>query len=255
MIGIFDSGSGGLTVLKAIREVFPSPDVVYFGDIKNAPYGSKSQEELLELTINALMLLQTRGVGSIVSACNSVSASLAVSLYDTLEISTDRLIEMVGPTVGHFKNSNERILLCATEATIRSRIYQNGFRLIGKTIEALPIPALAGAIEFGSPKEEIERIIAEALVHIPASAFDTLILGCTHYPLVSDIFSKTLEGKNIKLFDPAEAVAFRVAQKFWPREMGDGRTLFLISKDSAYFRELIERLFPYSTGSVEVLDS
>ena len=78
MIGIFDSGSGGLTVLKAIREVMPSADILYFGDIRNAPYGEKSREELSRLTVNSIRVLQARGATSIVSACNSVSASLAV---------------------------------------------------------------------------------------------------------------------------------------------------------------------------------
>src|SRR3989344_6221172 len=123
MIGIFDSGSGGLTVLKAVREEMPSADVVYFGDIKNAPYGSRSNSELSILTVRAIELLQKRGAESIVSACNSVSASLAVSLFDALSITPTQLIEMVGPTVASFRNSDARILLCATPATIRSEVY------------------------------------------------------------------------------------------------------------------------------------
>src|SRR5262249_29763383 len=120
MIGIFDSGSGGLTVLKAIREEMPSADITYFGDIKNAPYGSKTNAELSALTVKAIELLKSRGAESVVSACNSVSASLAVSLFDALSLSPERLIEMVGPTVSSFKGSNARTLLVATPATIQS---------------------------------------------------------------------------------------------------------------------------------------
>src|SRR5580704_17633887 len=118
MIGIFDSGMGGLTVLKAIREEMPNCDVVYFGDTKNAPYGSKTRAELGALTVAAIERLQKAGATSIVSACNSVSASLAVSLFDTLALAPGNLIEMVGPTVSYFKHSTLRLLLAATPATI-----------------------------------------------------------------------------------------------------------------------------------------
>ena len=141
MIGVFDSGSGGLTVLKAIRERIPSTDVLYFGDIGNAPYGSRPRAELSRLTSKALRYLVSHGATRIVSACNSVSASLAVSLFDTSDLTPDRLIEMVGPTVGYFRHADSRILLLATPATIESGIYQDGFAMIGKGIQAVRFPS------------------------------------------------------------------------------------------------------------------
>ena len=90
MIGIFDSGMGGLTVLRALRDVLPSCDVIYFGDTRNAPYGVRPREELTALTVEGLKLLQARHATNIVSACNSVSASLAISLYDALSIAPAR---------------------------------------------------------------------------------------------------------------------------------------------------------------------
>ena len=252
MIGIFDSGSGGLTVLRAIRDVLPSCDVLYFGDIKNAPYGSKSREELANLTIDAIKLLHDRGARNIVSACNSTSASLAVSLLDAFDIAPAQLIEMVGPTVATFKGSDARILLCATAATIQSAIYQSAFRMIGKDITTLPIPELAGAIEFGTPKEQLQKIIADAFANLNLNDFDVLILGCTHYPLVSDLFKKVLPA-SMALFDPALAVAGRVEKQFWPQEAGNGKTHFVISKDSVQFRSLVTKFFPDTQASIEVL--
>lgn len=252
MIGVFDSGSGGLTVLKSIREEMSSADILYFGDIKNAPYGSKSNSELSVLTARAIELLQKRGAASIVSACNSVSASLAISLFDALSLAPTQLIEMVGPTVSSFKNSKERLLLAATPATIESEIYQNAFRMIGKEIETVAIPDLAAAIEFGSPEEETERIIQDAFQNVRKEHFDLLILACTHYPLVAHLFRKTLG--PLPLFDPAFAVAGRVKRQLWPREVGDGTTRFVLSKDSEQFRARVERLFPGSAASIEVLD-
>lgn len=252
MIGIFDSGSGGLTVLKAIREQIPSADILYFGDIKNAPYGSKSNAELSALTVNAIGLLQARGAGSIVSACNSVSASLAVSLFDTLSLMPEHLIEMVGPTVHFFKDSPAKILLTATPATINSEIYQNAFRMIGKEIEVVAIPDLARAIEFGSSEGEIESIIRDAFAHIQSSDFDTLILACTHYPLAAQVFERVLGA--VPLFDPAHAVGDRVKRQLWPREVGEGTTHFIISMDSPVFRDRVAELMPLGGFSIEVID-
>lgn len=252
MIGIFDSGSGGLTVLKAIREVMPSTDILYFGDIKNAPYGSKSNSELSVLTVRAIELLQKRGANSIVSACNSVSASLAVSLFDALSLTPDSLIEMVGPAVSYFKNSSARLLLAATPATIQSEIYQNAFRMIGKEVEAIAVPDLAAAIEFGSSEEEIEQIIRDVFKGVQLENFDAVVLACTHYPLVTHVFKRVLGA--VHLFDPAVAVGERVKRKLWPREVGDGTTHFIISKDSEPFRDRVAQLALGGEFTVEVLD-
>ncbi len=254
MIGIFDSGSGGLTVLRAIRDHLPSADILYFGDIKHAPYGSKSPEELSLRTLAAIRLLQGEGARSLVSACNSVSASLAVSLFDALPLSPEHLIEMVGPTVSYVRGSDARLLLCATPATVQSGIYQHAFRMVGKEVATVALPDLAGAIEFGAPREDIERIIRDGFAGIDLSPFDVLILGCTHYPLVMDAFQRVL-GSSVRIFDPAIAVAERVEERFWPREAGRGRMRFLISAESEPFRAQVERLFPESQHTIEVVES
>ncbi len=253
MIGIFDSGSGGLTVLRAIREKVPSADVVYFGDIKNVPYGDKTNAELARLAATGFRLMQERGATSIVSACNSVSVSLAVSLFDSLSIAPTRLIEMVGPTVSFFKGSDARILLCATPATVRSQIYESGFEMIDKRIDSVAIPDLAGAIEWGHEAGEIEKTIRSSLRDVKLPDYDVLILACTHYPLVSDIFRKVV-GDTIAIFDPAYAVATRVEEWLWPLEAGDGKMQFIVSKDSPQFRTFVEQMFPGEQSNVEVLE-
>jgi len=252
MIGIFDSGSGGLTVLHAVRQVLPSADVVYFGDIKNAPYGSRSQEELSVLTIQALKLLEKRGATNFVSACNSVSASLALSVLDVFTEKEMQIIEMVGPTVSYFKGSSAKILLCATPATVASGIYQNAFGMIDMPITAVACQQLAGAIEFGKSADEIRGIIVENFKGVDVSQFDILVLACTHYPLVMDIFKELFP--NMAIFDPALAVAERVEKKFWPQESGTGATHFLISKESPQFKAFVERLFPNMQYALEVVE-
>ncbi|MDZ4227062.1 MAG: aspartate/glutamate racemase family protein, partial [Patescibacteria group bacterium] len=239
------------TVLRALREELPSADVVYFGDIKNAPYGERSREELSALTVAGVRLLQERGAERIVSACNSVSASLAISLYDAFSLRHDQLIEMVGPTVSFFRGTMARLAVCATPATIQSDIYGTAFRMIGKEVGNIAIPELAGAIEFGTPEAKIEEIIADAFKG--QESFDVLILGCTHYPLVADIFAKVL-GDSVAVFDPAEEVAERAKKLFWPQEVANGRTQFIISKESERFRALAAELLPDKKYSVEVLE-
>ena len=252
MIGIFDSGSGGLTVLKAIREKMPSADIVYFGDVKNAPYGEKSREELSRLTINAIRVLQARGATSIVSACNSVSASLAISLFDVLGLAQQNLIEMVGPTVSCFTDFKKPILLAATPATILSELYQNAFRMLGIEIDTVAIPKLAGAIEFGISATDQELLIAGAFAPYDMKKYGALILACTHYPLALASFHKVLG--DVPFFDPAEAVAERVKRQLWPREVGDGKLRLLVSRDTPQFRAHVAKLLSDASYVVEVLD-
>ncbi len=252
MIGIFDSGSGGLTVLKAVRERLPSADVLYFGDIKYAPYGNRSRAEISLRTMHAVKTLVGEGATSIISACNSVSASLAISLFDSLELKPENLIEMVGPTVSQFKGSSARILLVATEATIRSEIYQNAFHMIGKDVAVLALPTLAGAIEEGASEEELLAIVRGAFSGIDLASIDAVVLACTHYPLALAAFREVL-GK-VAIIDPAEAVADRVERLWWPREVRDGKTRYLITADSGPFRERVESLFPGTEKVVEVLE-
>ena len=252
MIGVFDSGVGGLTVLRALRETLPSADVLYFGDTKNAPYGAKRRAELAELSVRGLQLLHERGARRIISACNSVSVSLAVSLFDTFSVAPTELIEMVGPTVSYFRGAKVRVVLAATEATVESEIYQSGFRMIGRDIEVVTIPELASAIERGARISEVEGVIGEAFAHASFSEGDVLVLACTHYPLALPSFRKVL-GDNVLIFDPAYAVAARAEKLFWPQESGSGETQFVLSKESDVFRNAAREIIG-SEPNIEVVE-
>lgn len=251
MIGVFDSGSGGLTVLRAIRDILPSADIVYFGDIAHAPYGHKSREELTELTLGAIRLLRNEGATTVVSACNSVSASMVVSLFDVFDLDIQQLIEMVGPTVASFRGTPNRLLVCATPATVLSGMYQHAFKMIGKDVVMCPLPNLAGLIESGAPQEVIDHDIREALNAYAPDTYDTVLLCCTHYPLVRDSFVRAC-GTRVEVVDPAHAVAERVMRYAWPREVGNGALSFIISKESETFRSYVESLFGGEPYSIEV---
>ncbi len=251
MIGVIDSGSGGLGVLKALIETLPPTEYLYFGDIKNAPYGEKTPAELSRLTIESLKFLKQHDVQQVVSACNSVSASMAISLFDTL-LSSQQIIEMVGPTVAHFPPSNQRIAICATPATITSQMYQNGFYLFGHTdVVAIPLPDLARQIEFGESEESIKDTITTA-VEPRLGSFDTLILGCTHYPLVKKVFEEVV-GEKVAVYDPAHTVAER-AQKLFALDNATDKTSvrFVISQDSQPFRDYVVDFFSDIEHTIEV---
>jgi glutamate racemase len=252
MIGVFDSGVGGLSVLRELRRELPSADIVYFGDTKNAPYGTRHRDEISALTIAAIERLCAAGADNIVSACNSVSASLAISLFDAFSLSQTQLVEMVGPTVAEFRGRDARVALAATPATIKSGMYQTAFRMIGKDVATIPIAELAGAVERGAEAGGVRQIIEDAL-GAAATPFDVLILGCTHYPLVGSAFVEALGGRA-ETFDPAAAVARRARKLFWPREVGGGTLRLCISQESPVFRRFVTELFPESAKAVEVVE-
>ncbi len=240
MIGVFDSGSGGLGVLFEIRKRMPKVDVVYLGDIKNAPYGTKSREELGALTTMAVSRLLKEGVGGIVSACNSVSASIVLPMLDILGVKPFDIVEMVGPTVkGTYQN--EGILLVATPT-------------VGREIDCLAISDLAGAIEFGATDDEIEKIILRSLDGKIKPDHQQLLLCCTHYPLVKNLFEKVLRSMNLNLdvSDPAIFVADEVSRRM--KDTGSSKTKFMITKDSELFRARVNKMFGTQDIIVEVLD-
>jgi glutamate racemase len=231
MIGIFDSGSGGLSVLRTLHARAPMLDVVYFGDLKNMPYGSKSQSELLELTEQAIQVLQKAGATQIVSACNSVSASV-VRVTPAME----NIIEMVGPAVRSIKHNKVlHVAVAATPATVESGMYQKEFERVGIRATMISCPELAAAIE----REDTimaQQIIDDVVVRAIATGADALLLACTHYPLVREMF-----GNKISVIDPADAVVDEIITRYGVN--GKGTLKFLVSEKSISFQKRVENLF------------
>ncbi|RJQ33987.1 hypothetical protein C4556_03505 [Candidatus Parcubacteria bacterium] len=248
MIGLFDSGSGGLTVLAALRKRAPNADIVYFGDIQNAPYGEREAKELVRLTESGMKRLSEAGASEVVSACNSVSLSVLMG-----SAGHERIIEMTRPVARALRaHAGGTFLLIATPATVRSGIYRDAIG-VSVRFEELPIPELAPAIEFGAEKGEMRGIIKKSFLEHGKKNYDGIILGCTHYPFAReeiekearDMFGATL------VIDPAEAVAEEATRRFSIE--GKGTMRFLISKDSEVFRTRVRELFPEARYTIEVL--
>ena len=248
MIGLFDSGSGGLSVLQEIRKLTPNADVVYFGDIRNAPYGVRSQEELVALTMGGLKTLRMFGAQEIVSACNTVAPSVLANGAEGA-----RVIEMTRPAAHAMrKYAGGRVLLLATPATVASQIYQNAFS--GMIIlDQLPVRDLAEAIEFGARGEKIRDIIRKAFAERWGQTYDYVFLGCTHFPFVRSIIEEESRATfgSVEILDPAEAVAEEAARRFDVN--GVGAIYFKVSQDSEHFRRRVHEMFPEHEDTIRVL--
>ena len=194
-IGVFDSGIGGLTVLKTLIKKYPNNEYIYYGDTKNIPYGNKSIEELKELSSNIIEFLLKKEVDIIVIACGTISSNLSSYLREKYNI---KIIDIISPTINYLNNSNyNNIGVIATEATVNSKIFT---RNINKNIKEVACPMFVPIIE-NNQKEELNIYFEKYLDDLKYC--DLIVLGCTHYPLIKEELSKYL---NIKLLDMSECI-------------------------------------------------
>ena len=247
MIGIFDSGVGGLTVARAIKQQIPGYDIVYFGDTAHTPYGSKSAETVIGYTINNIEFLLSRGAKLIVIACNT---ALSVATAPVLKQFSVPIFEVITPAVElavqASKNLNFGII--GTRATITSGIYET------KIIENQPqarvysvaCPLLVPLVEEGwLDKAETAMIVKKYLLPLKTRQIDTLILGCTHYPLLKKVIQRKI-GKRVHLIDSSISVsnsvkAFLAANSQIDRQLGRNDLLTLFVSDvTDQFKKIAE---------------
>jgi len=253
MIGMFDSGIGGLSVLIELKKRAPDLDVIYWGDIKNVPYGTKKKEELEVLMENNIHELIKRGATRILNACNTMSTVMTAGDSIFKKNTTIEIIEMVQPTVRALAQYKKQILVLATPATIASEIYQKEFERVGVLVKTKAIPELALAIESGKDEKEQTRIIESALSQEVIQNIEVIALCCTHYPFAERLFKKELQerGSRAILFNPATAVAGEIVKQFG--EKGEGKLQFFISRDSSVFRDVVAKNFTDSVYSISVV--
>ena len=183
-VGVFDSGIGGLTVLKKLKEKYPLNDYIYVGDNLNVPYGIKSKKELLKLSIDIIEFLINKKVDVIVIACGTVSSNVYKELKEKYKI---KIIDIITPTINYLKKSNyKNILVFATKATINSHIFKNNIENIKEEACVEFVPLIENdMIESIEMKNAIKKHMVEC---------DIIVLGCTHYPLIKHIINqKTID--------------------------------------------------------------
>jgi len=237
-IGVFDSGVGGLTVVEKIMDFFPNEDILYIADTKNNPYGEKTPEQIEEIVINVATELETLGVKIIIIACNTATVFSKV-LNERLSI---RFIGVVNPTAKSAYQASERnhILILATSATIRSRIYQNYLESRNARYIALAAPQFVEIIEDGdlhsqSTKQTVQRI----LLPYKNSGIDTVLLGCTHFSLFEPHIQECFP--HARLIDGGEAVSEVLMEKLDQMNMRadfqkKGRLNILVTGDVDKFK-------------------
>lgn len=207
-IGVFDSGLGGLTVVKEVIKTLPCENIVYFGDTARVPYGTKSKKTIEKFSCQNALFLIKEGVKLIVVACNT-SSSLALGLLKrTFKIPIIGVIES-GAMQAVSKTSSGRIGIIGTRATISSGVYQKTLTSYEKKIKvfAVSCPLFVPLVEEGWQNEDITKaVVLRYLEPLRDKKIDTLILGCTHYPLIKNTIGKVM-GSKVQLIDSAQAVA------------------------------------------------
>jgi len=207
-IGIFDSGIGGLTVFKAIQDRLPNESLVYLGDTARVPYGTKSSETIVRYSLENASFLLNRGVKAIVVACNTSSAYAIPAIKDMNGVPVVGVIE---PGVNAALNASKtkNIGVIGTESTILSNKYAEGIksRYSDANVISMACPLFVPLVEEGWIDNEVTLAAAERYLNtMKSEEIDTLILGCTHYPLLKSIISRVM-GDSVRLVDSAESLA------------------------------------------------
>ncbi len=209
MIGIFDSGIGGLTVARAIEQLLPHHPLLYFGDTARTPYGNKSAEIIIDYSLRNGEFLLERGANIIIIACNSASSVATERLRNTFDVPVLEVIQPAAQKAAALSTSG-RIGIIGTKATIKSDIYQKSISAYkpGSQVFSQSCPLLVPLVEEGwINKRETKMILRRYLHPFKDKQIDTLILGCTHYPLLKDLI-QARAGKRITLIDSSIEAAY-----------------------------------------------
>lgn len=207
-IGIFDSGLGGLTVLKAIAKALPSESFSYFGDTARVPYGGKSQQTILRYSIENTVYLMQKGIKLLVVACNTASA---YAVKDLEEIFNVPVVDVIRPSIqAVLENSKTgHIAILGTRATIQSGVYQNLLHQAAPElrITAVACPLFVPLVEEGLISKAVTlAVVDEYLKELRQMSVDTLILACTHYPLLEERIQSYM-GEEVRIINSAESCA------------------------------------------------
>lgn len=263
-IGIFDSGVGGLTVARAIIDQLPNESVIYLGDTLNTPYGTKTIQEVRDLAIDVMDRLVDQGVKLLVIACNTASAAV---LRDARERYTEGrgipVVEVIQPAVRRAVAStrNNRVGVIGTSATITSKAYDDAFAAaVDLQITSAACPEFVSYVERGiTSGTELLKIAESYLEPIKNAGVDTLVLGCTHYPLLTGAISYVM-GEDVTLVSSAEETAkdvYRtlVAHDLLRTSSAKPSLRFLATGDEKSFGILARRFLGPEVATVEHISS
>lgn len=205
-IGVFDSGVGGLTAVKELKRLLPNEDIVYFGDTGRVPYGTRSRETLISYIKQDLNFLKGQNVKMIVAACGTVSATVTNEILDELDIPFTGVVLPTAKKAVECSKSG-RIGVIGTNTTVSSGAFEKAIKSFDESATALskPCPLFVPLVENGLIESEITTLTAQMYLK-DLKDIDTLILGCTHFPIIKDTIQKVV-GQGVQLIDSGKAVA------------------------------------------------
>ena len=261
-IGVFDSGVGGLTVAREIMRQIPNEKIIYFGDTARVPYGNKSQETVTRFSKQIVRFLQTFQVKTIVVACNTVSAYAMDALEQDCDIPIIGVVKP-GARMAAEVTRNGRIGVIATEATIGSQIYTQYIQELNPnvTIYGKACPLFVPLVEEGLLDDPVtDEIARRYLTELIDIDIDTLILGCTHYPLIRSTLGKII-GPNVTLVNPAYETARELRQMLEqmnllndePPKLGSNRYQFYVSDKAEKFMTFANSIIKYGILSARTV--
>lgn len=249
MLGVFDSGFGGLTIFKRLVKELPKYDYIYLGDSARAPYGNRSQNLIFEFAKQAVDYLLKQGCQLIILACNTASAEALRRIqqeYLPVKYPQRRVLGVIRPTAEEAIDKERRVGVIGTEATISSGAYIKELKKLNPNIQVFQqaCPLLVPIIEAGEHNwEGTNLILKKYLKPLLAKKIDTLILGCTHYPIIKNKIKKIV-GKKIKLVSQEEIIGLKLADylKRHPeieKKLGkSGKRIFLTTDLTDKFQKL-----------------
>lgn len=259
-IGVFDSGIGGLTVVKRFAANLPNENIIYFGDTARVPYGSKSNSTVIEYSIQNTNFLLNRNVKAIVVACNTASSVAISALKEKFDVPVIGMIEP-GAEMAVRETRNRKIGVIGTRSTIDNKAYSNEIRKIDPEVEVYEeaCPLFVPLAEEGWTDHQATIEIAEEyLSELRNLNIDTLVLGCTHYPILSKVIQKVM-GKNVKLIDSGIASAEVVKKELKQINLENsssekGMSEFYVSDIPTTFKSVAELFLGRQISDVHKVD-
>lgn len=264
-IGVFDSGIGGLTVLKEIIRLLPDENTIYLGDTAHLPYGTKSEETVIKYSTENTRFLLQYDIKLLVVACNTASAVSLPVLGKEFSIPMIGVIG-AGARAAVKTTKNQRVGIIGTDTTVRSSAYTKAIKAINHDIYTVgkPCPLFVPLVEEGWTDDDITVSVAERyLTPLKNEGIDTLVLGCTHYPLLKRVIQKVM-GDGVKLIDSAEETALEVREVlerikmeqnyFHPLMGGLPSRRYFVTDISPRFEEQGSRFLEMKIPAVEKID-
>ncbi len=254
-VGVFDSGMGGLTVLRELKQLLPQEDFVYLGDTARLPYGTKSQATVSRYALQVAQKLVQVGVKAIVVACNTASATALPVLKS--QFPDMPIYGVVEPgAAAAAENGSGEVALLATESTVQGGAYQRALLTYGvRKIRARSAPLLVALAEEGEPARPLREAVLQHYIRgLVTPDVQTLLLGCTHFPVFAETLGAVLD-RDVQIVDSARTTAEAVARTVIvnPRqEKGD--TLYMATDGLERFRRVGEVFLGTSIGDVELID-